>query len=131
MAGWPALVRWAAAGNEARIGVAGAGFMARGVVHRLRATPGVRPALVVSRRVERAREALAWAGVPDDEVVVTDEVATVDEAIATGRTVVSSTPATLVGAETISGVVEATGALAGRIVIVTVALSLPRMFVRV
>lgn len=111
MAGWPSLERWAAAGNEARIGVAGAGFMARGVVHRLRTTPGVRPALVVNRQVERAREALAWAGVPDDEVVLTDDLAAVNKATASGLTVVSSSPAALVETEAVSIVVEATGAL--------------------
>ena len=111
MAGWPALMRWAEAGGDVRVGVAGAGFIARGVVHRLRATPGVTPALVVNRRMERAREALAWAGVQDDEVVVTDDGAAIEEAAASGRIAVSSSAAALVESESISIVIEATGAL--------------------
>lgn len=93
-----------------RVAVVGAGFMGRGLVHRLARTPGMTPALVVNRTVEHASDAFAQAGL--DQPLVSDDPAALEAAIADGRPAVASDPGLLPTLGGIDVVVEATGAMA-------------------
>ncbi|WP_130649378.1 saccharopine dehydrogenase NADP-binding domain-containing protein [Egicoccus halophilus] len=99
------------AGVQARVAVVGAGFVGRGLVHRLARRTSVAGLLVVNRRAERAVQAFADAGVDPDAVVREDDPARVGEAVAEGRPAVLADASVLPEVPGIDVVVEATGAM--------------------
>ena len=111
MGTWRRLERWAADGNRSPVAVVGAGFIGRGLVHRLHEVPGLPPGVVVNRDVRRAVEAYTAAGVAPDQVVVSNDPGALDEAIAEGRPAATGDADVLPSLETVPLVVEATGAL--------------------
>lgn len=98
---------------DERIGVAivGAGFIARGLVHRVLRRPSMAPPLLVARRPERARDALVSAGVPDGSIVLDEDPTRLAEALADGRPAITPDPAALGAVPGIDVVVEATGSI--------------------
>jgi predicted homoserine dehydrogenase-like protein len=93
------------------VAVAGAGFVARGLVHRLARRASMAPPLVVNRRPERALDILERAGYDRDEILRSDEPAQVAEALASGRPVVARDAGLLANVDGLDVVVEATGAM--------------------
>jgi predicted homoserine dehydrogenase-like protein len=67
------LLRLEKSGRPIRVGVIGAGAMGRGVVHQLAQMPGLRPAVIVARNIERAIAAYRDAGFAPADIVVTDD----------------------------------------------------------
>ena len=111
MSVWPRLERWASAGGEARVAVVGAGFVGRGLIHRLERTPGMAPALVVNRTPETAIRCFELAGRDRTSIVLSDDPAVIEEAVTDNRPVVTSVAEVLEELRCIEVVVEATGAM--------------------
>jgi predicted homoserine dehydrogenase-like protein len=108
---WQRLRRWADEGNEARVAVAGAGFVGRGIVHQLQRTPGMRVALIVNRSIENGLKAYELAGVYPGAVVVSDYPRRLSEAVADRVPALTSSLDAAISVQPIDVVVEATGAL--------------------
>jgi predicted homoserine dehydrogenase-like protein len=91
--------------------VVGAGFIGRGLVHRLTRQGPFAPPLVVNRNTDRAVDAFATAGVDRDICLVSDDPAELSDALAEGRPCVASDADLLPDVDGVSVVVEATGAM--------------------
>jgi predicted homoserine dehydrogenase-like protein len=102
---------WAKNNHPVRVAVIGAGFVGKGVVHRLSKVPGFRASLVVSRNVENGVTAYRKAGCDHGEVVVSDSVPVIRAAIAAGKPVVTAAADVIPELGDIDVVFEATGAL--------------------
>ncbi len=107
---WQRLQKRADSAGDAPIAVIGAGYVGTGVVHTIAQSPGMRPSLIVNRNTERAISALTQMGVTADDILVSDNVDELANAIRAGIPAV--TPHALIITELpIDVVVEATGAL--------------------
>lgn len=93
-----------------RVGLVGAGFMARGIARQLRgAVPGLRLAAIANRTPERARDVLAHAGFPESRAV--DDADALRRAIEAGVPAWTGDDALLTACEEVDVLVEATGAV--------------------
>ena len=99
----------ARAPDPVRVGITGAGFVARGLVHQLKLTPGLEPSLIVSRRPDRAVAAFRESGYGRSEIVITDDHETAEEVIGEGRRVVTTEVALIEHIAGFDVLVEATG----------------------
>ena len=97
--------------GDVGVAVIGAGFIGRGLVARLEGSPGMRTAVLVNRTVERALEVWGLAGVKRGDVVVSDDPATLTQAIADRRPAVSPSADGISSLQGVDVVVEATGAM--------------------
>jgi predicted homoserine dehydrogenase-like protein len=105
-----ALQRRAAEGRPVRIGLVGAGFMARGVALQIAlSVPGMRVAAIANRTLETARRAYREAGQPQMRTVET--VAELEQAIEAGVPAVTEDALLLCRAGGIDAVVEVTGTI--------------------
>jgi predicted homoserine dehydrogenase-like protein len=105
-----ALEERADSGRPIRVGIVGAGFMARAVAQQiLRHVPGIRVVAIANRHLERAREAWSAAGV--DEVSVAEDQAAFDRHAAAGRRIVAEDPGLLCDSDAIDLIFESTGAV--------------------
>jgi predicted homoserine dehydrogenase-like protein len=97
-------------GNPVRVGVFGAGSMARGFVNQVtNAVPGMVVAAISNRTVERAADAYRVAGAPAPAVA--DDLAALDAAVAAGRPVVTDNAVLLAQCEQIDCLIDITGAI--------------------
>ena len=97
-------------GRPVRVGVFGAGSMARGFVNQVtNAVPGMVVAAISNRTVERAVDAYRYAGAPTPAVV--DDLAALDAAVASGHPVVTDNPVLLAQCEQIDCLIDITGAI--------------------
>ena len=97
-------------GRPVRVGVFGAGSMARGFVNQVtNAVPGMVVAAISNRTVDRAVDAYRYAGAPAPAVV--DDLAALDAAVASGRPVVTDNPVLLAQCEQIDCLIDITGAI--------------------
>jgi len=95
-------------GRPIRVGLVGAGFAGRGVVHQIvTATPGMEVVAVSNRTIGEAERAFRDAGV--DAVARVDSVRDLEVAIEHGRPAVTDDPEVVCGAGPIDVIVEATG----------------------
>jgi len=95
-----------------RVAIIGAGFIARGLVHRLARRPTMAPPILLSRRLGPALEILSRAGYGQSGSVTTSQDPRVlSEAVAAGRPAVTTDPDVLPEVSGIDVVVEATGAV--------------------
>jgi predicted homoserine dehydrogenase-like protein len=105
-----ALERRAAEGRPIRVGMVGAGFMARGVALQMMGfTKGMELVAIANRTLSGAERAYREAGVERPRVVET--VAALEEAIARGERAVTDDALLLCRAEGIDCIVEVTGAV--------------------
>jgi len=103
-----ALKARAAAGNPVRVGMIGAGFMARGIANSIvNSFPGLKLAAISNRRVERALQAFTYAGVTEVREVAT--LPALADCIARGVAAVTDDPLLLCQAGGIDILVEVTG----------------------
>lgn len=77
-------------GTTIRVGIIGVGAMGRGLVHQIAHMPGMTPALIVARNLERAVAAYCAAGFEAKDIVVTDDPVRFAGAIWKGRPVVTT-----------------------------------------
>lgn len=104
------LKRRAAEGRFIRVGMVGAGFMARGIAMQLvRYFPGMRLVAISNRNVDGARRAFNEAGVGD--VVAVSSPAALDQAIRDERAAVTDDPFLLCDCAEIDAIIEVTGAV--------------------
>jgi predicted homoserine dehydrogenase-like protein len=104
------LERLEQAGRRIRVGMVGAGFMARGIARQmLQVTKGIELAAISNRRPEVARAAYADAG--EHDVVQVDTVAALEDCIRHGRRAVTDDPMILCDVEGIDVILEVTGAV--------------------
>ncbi len=103
-----ALAQRARDGRPVRVGVVGAGFAGRGLVHQiLGATPGMVVTAVANRTVSEAERAFTDVGVVT--FVRAGSAAQVSRAAAHGNPAVTDDPALVYGSDAVDVVVEATG----------------------
>lgn len=99
-------------GTPIKVGIAGAGFMAKGLVnHLVNTVPGMRVAAVFARRPEQALDILCQAGLPVDHVIRADTRQGVEAAIGQGRTAVTVEYRAMTDAGDLDVVVDCTGAV--------------------
>lgn len=97
-------------GRPIRVGMVGAGFMARGVARQiLHSVPGMQLSAIANRTIERARAAFLDAGA--DEPVEAGTGSALAAALADGRPVVTDDPMLLCRAEGLDVILEVTGAV--------------------
>lgn len=97
-------------GKPVRLGMIGAGFMARGIaVQVLQSVPGMELVAIANRSLSGARRAYAEAG--DDEPVAVNSVAELEQAIEKGRHAITEDPYLLCSAGPIDAILEVTGAV--------------------
>lgn len=97
--------------NPIRVGVIGAGFMARGLTNQIvNSVPGMRVVAVYNRRVERALDAFKYA-CADFEPVVAETQQELDQAIRADTPVVTDDPLLLSRSAYIDVLVETTGSV--------------------
>jgi predicted homoserine dehydrogenase-like protein len=94
-----------------RTSVVGAGFVARGLVHRIARRSTMAPPLMVSRRADPALAILEQAGYPSTTIVRSDDADELGDALAEGRPAVTTDATLLPDVEGVQVVVEATGAM--------------------
>lgn len=105
-----ALQRRAAEGRPVRIGLVGAGFMARGVALQIAlSVPGMQVAAIANRTLETARRAYREAGMTEMRTVET--VFQLEQAIQDGVPAVTDDPLLLCRAGGIDAIVEVTGTI--------------------
>jgi len=97
-------------GRPIRVGMVGAGFMARGIALQIEtATPGMELVAIANRRIDGATRAYKEAGV--DRTRAADSPAAIAAAIAAGERIVTEDALALCAADGIDVVVEVTGAV--------------------
>ncbi len=92
-----------------RVGIIGAGFMARGLTNQIvNSVPGMRVVAIYNRKVPRAVDAFRYAG---REPVVADTQKSLDDAIASGRVVATEDAMLIARSEHVDVIVETTGSV--------------------
>jgi predicted homoserine dehydrogenase-like protein len=97
--------------QDARVAVVGAGFVGRGLIHRLQRLEGFAPPLVANRDLDRARRALERAGASPDAIVASSDPDVLSQALRDARPAITSEAGVLPDVAGIDVVVEATGAM--------------------
>jgi predicted homoserine dehydrogenase-like protein len=98
------------AGNPVRVGMIGAGFMARGIANQIvNSVPGMELVAIFNRNLEGAKLAYAEAGMEAVQAVKT--VAELESAIAQGKPAITDDAMMLCQAEGIDVLVEVTGTI--------------------
>lgn len=99
-----------ATGNPVRVGMIGAGFMARGITNSiLNSIPGMRLSVIANRTVETAVRAYVEAGANPADVRVAETAAALQDALRSGRFVVTPDPMLVAEADGIDALLEVTG----------------------
>lgn len=100
----------ARAARPIRVGVLGPGFMGKALILQIMGTaPGMVVTAVHCRDVAKARDALAWAGVTEVDVV--DSASAVDRSARAGRVALTQDVEAVTGADEVDVVVDVTGAV--------------------
>jgi predicted homoserine dehydrogenase-like protein len=104
------LERLVQAGKPIRVGMVGAGFMARGIARQmLQYTKGIELAAISNRRPEIARDAYAASG--ETDVMFVSSVTALDQCIDRGQRAVTDDPMLLCDCDGIDVILEVTGAV--------------------
>ncbi len=105
-----ALARRQQDGNPIRVGMVGAGFMARGIALQiLNAVPGMELVAIANRHLDKAKRAYAEAGV--EQPCVVETAAQIEDAVTRGQYAITEDALLLCRAEGIDAIVEVTGAV--------------------
>lgn len=100
------------AGKPIRVGMIGAGFMARGItIQILQSLKGMRLVAIANRKPEKARKAYEEAGVSADAIVSVTSVTQLEQAIASAKPAITEDPLLLCRAENIDVLIEVTGSI--------------------
>jgi predicted homoserine dehydrogenase-like protein len=100
-----------ATGQVIQVAVVGAGLIGRGTVRQVEITPGMRTALIVSRRPAPAIDAYVAAGHKRDDVVVSDQLPDLRRAIARRLPAISTRLESIRDLDDLDVAVEVTGAV--------------------
>jgi len=100
----------AASGNPIRVGMAGTGFMGRGIIHRLAgAMPGIRLGAVFSRNPERALQACQSAGMCGARIV--EDLTNMERVISGGCCAITANSSLLCESPSLDVLIDATGSV--------------------
>ncbi|WP_131106022.1 NAD(P)H-dependent oxidoreductase [Ornithinimicrobium sufpigmenti] len=106
------LARRADEGTPVRVGLAGSGFMATGLMnHIVNTVPGMEIAAVYARRPEQALTSLGKAGLGEDRLTQVDEASQIDAAVTAGKVAITTSVEALTQAASVDVVVDCTGAV--------------------
>lgn len=101
-----------AEGRPLRVGIAGPGFMARGLInHIVNTVPGMKVAVVHARSPQKAVTALEQAGLADDMIRNVTSAEAVDRAVQSEATAVTDDVSALTGAGSVDVVIDCTGSV--------------------
>ncbi|MHC2335449.1 NAD(P)H-dependent oxidoreductase [Bradyrhizobium sp. USDA 4454] len=104
------LERLQRAGTPIRVGMVGAGFMAKGIARQmLQYTKGIELAAICNRHIDEARKAYAESG--ESNVTQVRRVDELDDCIARGRRAITDDPMLLCNADGIDLILEVTGTI--------------------
>lgn len=107
-----ALARREAEGRPIRVGMIGAGFMARGTALQIiQYTQGMRLVAIANRTVDKAQQAYIEAGISAEQIGVVSSKSELEQSIAAGKLAVTDDAMLLCRAEGIDVIVEITGAV--------------------
>lgn len=105
-----ALERLETEGRPIRVGLVGAGFMAKGITLQItKSTIGMRASAIANRHVEKAADVYRAAGVKDIEEV--HDLRAMNSALSSGRPCITDDPLLLCRSDNIDVVVDATGSV--------------------
>lgn len=105
-----ALKQRAATGQSVKVGLVGAGYMGRGLVHQItNFHPGMQVAAISNRNVEGARKAYDQAGLTNS--IEANTKTQLDSAIAKKQPIITDNPSLLCQSDHIDVIIEATGEL--------------------
>jgi|688.fasta_scaffold23452_6 predicted homoserine dehydrogenase-like protein len=100
----------AAAGNPIRVGMAGTGFMGRGIAGQItRDMPGMRLAAVFARNCGQALQTCRMAGMTDARIV--DDGAAMEQAVAGGHCAITADFSLLCHSQQLDVLIDATGSV--------------------
>lgn len=107
-----ALEARAEANNPIRVGMIGAGFMARGIANQIvNTTRGMKLVAISNRTVAKAAEAYQYAGVSEEDIRQVSSVSALEDAIGAGKYAVTDDALLLCEAGGIDAIIEVTGAI--------------------
>ncbi len=98
-----------AAGNRIKVGLVGCGQMGSGMVHVTHQMPGMRIMAIADLDVERPVKTLAGLGVSSESICITTSTSRAEDALRSGRYVVTGQAELLAELSSLDAVVEATG----------------------
>ena len=98
-------------GETTQVAIVGAGLIGRGIVRQIDLTPGMRSALIVNRTVQRAVDAYIACGHQADDIIVSNDVEALQEAIWSAKPAVTDQLGVVADLPELGVVVEATGAV--------------------
>lgn len=102
----------AADGRPIQVGIAGPGFMAKGLINHITNTvQGQNVAVVYARSTDKGVFALENAGVPAESIAVVETAAEVDRACREGKHAVTANHEAMTGATSVDVVVDCTGSV--------------------
>lgn len=105
-----ALKARASENNPVKVAMIGAGFMAQGIANQIiNSVPGMRLVAISNRRIERARQAYAYAGVHN--VTEVDTVSKLERTLGSGTPAITADAELLCQVSGIDCLIDATGAL--------------------
>lgn len=104
------LAKRAEAQNPLRVGMFGAGAMAKGIINQImRYTPGMHVAAICNRTLATAKDVLINAGVDSDNIVECQTANQVDDAIRSGKFAITNSVEAVTGADGVEVLIESTG----------------------
>jgi predicted homoserine dehydrogenase-like protein len=97
-------------GHPIRVGLIGAGFMAKGLANTIvNSVPGMRVAAIYGRRLERASQVYEYVGLEDTVVATTQ--GDFEDAVSAGRPVITDDPLLVCHSDQIDALVDVTGSV--------------------
>ena len=98
--------------DPVRVGIAGPGFMARGLInHITNTTTGMRVAVVYARTPEKGVAALENAGIAAEQIVVVETAEDIDAAVGRGQVAVTANHEAMTECSVVECVVDCTGSV--------------------
>ncbi|WP_040157458.1 NAD(P)H-dependent oxidoreductase [Mobilicoccus massiliensis] len=100
------------ADDPVKVGIAGPGFMAKGLINHITNTKtGMDVAVAYARTPEKGVAALENAGIASDSIVVVDTAEAIDEAAREGKVAVTSNHEAMTASQVVDCVVDCTGSV--------------------
>jgi predicted homoserine dehydrogenase-like protein len=103
------LVERERSGRPISVGLVGAGQMGSGLVSQVALMKGMQVSAIADITIERAQTAFVAAGVPNEQIVLVDDAASADEALQSGKRVITRSADLLTKITHLEVIVEATG----------------------
>lgn len=96
-------------GKPIKIGLVGAGQMGKGMVSQISRMKGIYTAAIADINGERAVDAYVASGIPSSEIIKASNLIQIDDAIKSGKPVVTEDASLIANAELVDVVIDATG----------------------